>query len=114
VVHFTESLAEELKKYNIQINAISPGAVNTNMLDEVLKAGSLAGEQEVKKAQEQLEKGGTPLAKPVGLALFLASDKSNGLSGKLISAVWDDWRGMPDEIDEIMSSEIYTLRRVVK
>jgi NAD(P)-dependent dehydrogenase (short-subunit alcohol dehydrogenase family) len=114
VVHFTESLAEELKEHNVQVNAIAPGAVNTNMLDEVLKSGSLAGEQEVKKAQEQLEKGGTPLAKPVGLALFLASDDSNGLSGKLISAVWDDWQDMAGKVNEIMSSDIYTLRRVVK
>ena len=114
VVHFTESLAEELKKHNVQVNVVAPGAVNTNMLEEVLRAGSLAGEHEFKKAQEQLEKGGTPLDKPVNLAVFLASDDSNGLSGKLISAVWDDWQYMVGKVDEIMSSDIYTLRRVVK
>jgi NAD(P)-dependent dehydrogenase (short-subunit alcohol dehydrogenase family) len=114
VVHFTESLAEELKKHNVQVNVIAPGAVNTNMLKEVLMAGSLAGEHEFKKAQEQLEKGGTPLEKPAKLAVFLASDDSNGLSGKLISAVWDNWQDMVGKVDEIMSSDIYTLRRVVK
>ena len=114
VVHFTESLAEELKKHNVQVNVVAPGAVNTNMLEEVLRASSLAGEHEFKKAQEQLEKGGTPLDKPVNLAVFLASDDSNGLSGKLISAVWDDWQYMVGKVDEIMSSDIYTLRRVVK
>jgi len=114
VVHFTESLAEELKRYNVQVNVIAPGAVNTNMLNQVLKAGLLAGEHEFRKAQEQLEKGGTPLEKPANLAVFLASDESNGLSGKIISAVWDNWQHMANQINEIMSSEIYTLRRVVK
>jgi len=114
VVHLTESLAEELKRYNIQVNTIAPGAVNTDMLDQVLKAGLLAGEHEFKKAQAQLEKGGTSLEKPANLAVFLASDESNGLSGKLISAVWDDWQNMASQISKIMSSDIYTLRRVIK
>ena len=45
VVRFTESLAEEVKDYNIDINAIAPGAVNTRILDEVLKAGEAAGKE---------------------------------------------------------------------
>jgi len=114
VAHLTESLAGELKGYNIQVNVIAPGAVNTKMLDQVLKAGLLAGEHEFKKAQEQLEKGGAPIEKPAKLAVFLASDESNGLSGKLISAVWDNWQHMASQISKIMSSDIYTLRRVIK
>ncbi len=114
VVHFTESLAEELKAYNVQVNVIAPGAVNTKMLDQVLKAGGLAGAHEFKKAQEQLEKGGAPIEKPARLAVFLASNESNGLSGKLISAVWDNWQNMATQINEIMSSDIYTVRRVIK
>jgi NAD(P)-dependent dehydrogenase (short-subunit alcohol dehydrogenase family) len=114
VVHFTESLAEELKKHNVQVNAIAPGAVNTDMLNHVIKAGLLAGERELTKAHEQLKKGGTPLEKPVGLAIFLGSEDSGSISGKLISAVWDDLQNMAGQISQIMSSEIYTLRRVVK
>lgn len=114
VVHFTESLAEELQAYNVQVNVIAPGAVNTKMLDQVLKAGGLAGAHEFKKAQEQLEKGGAPIEKPARLAVFLASNESNGLSGKLISAVWDNWQNMATQINEIMSSDIYTVRRVIK
>ena len=33
------SLSEEVKNYNIDINAIAPGPLNTGMLNEVLKAG---------------------------------------------------------------------------
>jgi 3-oxoacyl-[acyl-carrier protein] reductase len=46
------------------------------------------------------------------LALFLASEKSNGLSGKLISAVWDEWSGFDQRIQELSNSEAGTLRRV--
>ena len=114
VVHFTESLAEEVKKFNIQVNAIAPGAVNTRMLDQVLSANDLAGEKESAKAKDQLNSGGTPLEKPAKLAVFLASDESDGLTGKIISAVWDNWQDFAGKINEIMASDIYTLRRVVK
>ncbi|MBM4401493.1 MAG: SDR family oxidoreductase, partial [Crenarchaeota archaeon] len=33
IVRLTETLAEELKRFNIQVNAIAPGAINTRMLD---------------------------------------------------------------------------------
>src|SRR6266404_1485446 len=39
VVRFTENLAEENQPYNIKINAVAPGAINTVFLDKVLKAG---------------------------------------------------------------------------
>jgi hypothetical protein len=46
------------------------------------------------------------------LAVFLASEESNGLTGRLISAVWDDWRSLPGRIDQVMASDLYTLRRI--
>lgn len=113
IVRFTETLAEEVKDYNIQINAIAPGAVNTKMLIEVLDAGEAAGQKELEEANIRAEKGGTPPELAAELALFLASDKSNGLTGRLISAVWDDWKNFnKNTIDQIMKSDKYTLRRV--
>ena len=113
VVRFTETLAEEVKEFNIQINAIAPGALNTQMHDQVLAVGEAAGEKELALSRRVKEGRGTPFELPVGLAVFLASDESNGLTGRLISAVWDDWRGMSRErIEEIMSRELYTLRRI--
>lgn len=111
IVRFTETLAEELGEFNIQVNAISPGAVNTKMLTELLEAGELAGKKELEAAHIQAEKGGTPPELAAELALFLASDKSNDLTGRLISAVWDDWDNF-NNIDEIMKSSLYTLRRI--
>lgn len=112
VVRLTETLAEELRDFNIQVNAIAPGPVNTRMLEEVLAAGPAVGEEALRGAGKQLETGGAPLRAPAELAVFLASDESGGLTGRLISAVWDDWRSLPERIDRIMAGELYTLRRV--
>lgn len=112
VVRFTETLAEEVKGFNIQVNAIAPGAVNTRMLQQVLAAGEAAGEKAIAEAKRQLETGGTPPETAAALAVFLASQASDGLTGRLISAVWDDWRGMAEQVPEIMSSDLYTLRRI--
>lgn len=113
VVRFTETLAEEMKAFNIQVNAIAPGAINTGIQEEVLAAGEIAGEKALAEAKKVRETGGTPPKVPAALAVFLASDESNGLTGKLISAVWDDWKEMGKRFPEIMSTNIYTLRRVV-
>jgi NAD(P)-dependent dehydrogenase (short-subunit alcohol dehydrogenase family) len=112
VVRLTETLAEEVKEYNIDINAISPGAVNTRLLDEVLRAGEAAGKVELAKAIKQKQEGGTPPERAAELSLFLASSKSDGLTGRLISAVWDNWREIPQHLNEIMASDIYTSRRI--
>jgi len=114
VVRFTESIAHEVKEFNIQVNAIAPGAVNTRMLIQVLAAGDAAGENELAAAKHQLETGGTPPDRAADLAVFLASDESDGLSGRLISAVWDDWQRIASQIEEVMHTDLYTLRRIVK
>jgi 3-oxoacyl-[acyl-carrier protein] reductase len=114
VVRFTETISEEIKDCNIQANAIAPGGIATRLQDEVIAAGELAGKEALANAKEIKATGGTPIATPAALAVFLASDESKGLTGKLISAVWDDWQNMKQMIPEIASSDIYTLRRVVR
>ena len=73
--------------------AIAPGALNTRMLDEVLAAGPDAVGAGVLRALAEAERdeGGTPLDKGAALAVFLASAASDGITGKLLSAVWDPW-----------------------
>lgn len=113
ILRLTETLAQELKQDKIDINAISPGAVNSGLNQEMLKAGkNKAGEEMYQKALEQIEQGGVSPDKAAELAVWLASDASNGLSGRNISALWDNWRDIPKHLDEIMQSDIYTSRRI--
>lgn len=113
VVRLTETLAQEYKEFNIDINAIAPGAVDTKMLDEILHAGETAGKEYYQKTLEQKKKGGTPLDVPAQLAVYLASSASDGLTGKLISAPWDKWKEFkPEQNKSTSASPLYTLRRV--
>jgi len=111
VVRLTESLAQELKEHNIQVNAMAPCPAYTHLTEQVLAAGEAAGAKDLAEAQRLKETGGC-LEKATALAVFLASGESDGLSGRLISATWDDWQAMPVRIPEIMASELYTLRRL--
>jgi NAD(P)-dependent dehydrogenase (short-subunit alcohol dehydrogenase family) len=114
VVRFAETLALEVQEFNIDVNSIAPGALNTRLLDEVLDAGpERVGADFFARAERQLAQGGTPLEVPAGLAVFLGSGKSDGITGKLISAVWDDWQAFPQHLEELKKSDVYTLRRIV-
>ena len=113
IVRFAETLAEEVRGYGIDVNCIAPGALNTNMLQEVLDSGpEKVGKDFYEKALKQKSKGGIPLSKGADLAVFLASSRSDGITGKLISAVWDNWEDWPENLDILKNSDVYTLRRI--
>ena len=113
VVRLTETLAEEVKDYNIQVNAIAPGMVKTRMVEQIVESGDKAGEKALTDARRVLEDGGAGVEPVTSLAVFLASDESDGLTGRLISAVWDDWRSLDkDRIMLVMERGYYTLRRI--
>jgi 3-oxoacyl-[acyl-carrier protein] reductase len=42
----------------------------------------------------------------------LCSPESGGITGRLISAVWDPWQDLAAHTEEIARSDIYTLRRI--
>jgi len=114
LVRFSETLAREVEPFGIRVNCIAPGAMNTEMRDALVRAGpQQAGEDEYRKALEQGVKGGTPPENAAELAVFLASERCSKLTGKLISAVWDTWKDLPEHIDELDRSDVYTLRRIV-
>lgn len=113
IVRFAETIAEECKDYGIDVNAIAPGALNTRLLDDVLAAGAeKVGADFFARAMRQKQEGGVSLERGAEVSVFLASDASNGITGKLISAVWDDWRAWPDHLADLRASDAYTLRRI--
>jgi NAD(P)-dependent dehydrogenase (short-subunit alcohol dehydrogenase family) len=114
IVRFAETLAEEVQKDHIDVNIIAPGALNTRLLDEVLAAGpDKVGKDFYDRSLKQKAEGGTPLEYGANLAVFLGAAASDGITGKLISAVWDPWQTLPDHLEDLQKTDIYTLRRIV-
>jgi len=114
VVRFTETVAEETKDAAIDVNAMAPGALNTRMLDEVVAAGpTVVGAAFHARALKQKEEGGVPLERGAALSAYLLSSESDGITGRLISAVWDPWESLHQRRSELSPTDIYTLRRIV-
>jgi NAD(P)-dependent dehydrogenase (short-subunit alcohol dehydrogenase family) len=114
VVRFGETLAEELRGVGIDVNSIAPGALNTRLLEEVLSAGpEKVGQSFYEASLRQKQSGGTPLEKAAELCVYLASSESDGITGKLISAVWDTWKNFAAHHEDLQRTDVYTLRRIV-
>jgi NAD(P)-dependent dehydrogenase (short-subunit alcohol dehydrogenase family) len=114
VVRFCETLAHEVAADKIDVNCIAPGALNTRMLDEVIEAGpDKVGPEFYNRALAQKQSGGAGLEKGAALAVFLAAKDSDGITGRLISAVWDPWQDLPAYMNDLAKSDIYTLRRII-
>ena len=113
LVRFSETIAQELRCNGIRVNCIAPGAMKTEMLNEVLEKSVAAGSLEASLAKKVYLKGGASMELVADLALFLAGDASKGISGKLISAVWDRWEHWPQHLEELQRSDAFTLRRIV-
>ena len=112
-VRLMETLAEELRAFHVDVNAIAPGALATRLVDEVLAAGpEKVGAAFYEKNKQWKEKGATPLELGARLAVYLASRDSDGITGKLISAQWDPWEKL-HEFKGDLNGDIYTLRRIV-
>jgi NAD(P)-dependent dehydrogenase (short-subunit alcohol dehydrogenase family) len=114
VVRLMETLAEELRSFQIDVNAIAPGALATRLVDEILAAGpEKVGHAFFDKNKQWKEKGAAPLSLGAELAVHLASAQTDGITGKLISAQWDPWAKLHEHRDELAKSDIYCLRRIV-
>ncbi len=73
VVALTKTLAQELKKFNIYVNAIAPGLIRTKSNIEMMKP-----------SPEDLDKKWVSLDAVANVALFLASEASDGITGQVI------------------------------
>jgi 3-oxoacyl-[acyl-carrier protein] reductase len=114
VVRLAESVALDVRAFGIDVNSISPGALNTRMMDQLLAAGADAvGEAFYARMKKMAEGGTTPLEVGASLAVYLGSAESDGITGRLISAPWDPWDRLHEHRFELAESDIYTLRRVV-
>tara|TARA_A100001015_G_scaffold320489_1_gene447043 strand:+ start:1162 stop:1938 length:777 start_codon:yes stop_codon:yes gene_type:complete len=115
IVRMIENLSIEWQSLNIDINAVAPGAIYTNMTKEILKLGlKKVGKKEYDSALEAKLLSNKRLDKLNRLILFLLSEKSNGLTGRLLSAQWDDFEKSNFVNKTIKNKDLYTLRRITK
>jgi len=113
VVRLAETLALEWRAHKIDVNAVAPGALNTRLLDEVIEAGpDRVGAAFHERALRQQAEGGASMVDAAACVVWLASSQSDGITGKLLSAVWDPWRELPSHVADL-ESDVYTLRRIV-
>lgn len=102
VIRLTESISQEIKNINIDINIIAPGPTKTKMAEAIIKKGI-----------EPESHFNSSLRKIGDMAVFLASRKSNGLSGKMFSAQHDSIEMILAHKKEVMSSDLLTTRRIL-
>jgi len=113
LVRFSETLAAEVNNFGIRVNCIAPGPMKTDLLSQIVEQGkNSSGQKEFDLAEEVLKKGGTDMNLVADLVFFLISKHGSKVTGKLISAVWDDWKMWPKYSDELNFSDVYTLRRI--
>jgi NAD(P)-dependent dehydrogenase (short-subunit alcohol dehydrogenase family) len=111
VAMLTETVARELSAYNVRVNAISPGAVATKFIDEVIEAGpEIIGsdlyEQVVMQRSRPID-----LDSFGRLLRFLLDDGAPFVTGRVLSARWDSPDDLSQRPPDARSSR-YRLRRI--
>ena len=99
IAAFTIIAARELRRYGVTVNAISPTAL-TRMTEGL----------------RQLTPEEAAIRDPKWVSptvVYLASEESDGITGKLISAVWDPWPAFAEHRQDLATTDVYTLRRIV-
>lgn len=113
VAALTEALAGELLDDRITVNAIAPGAVPTRFMEPVLEAGpERAGALYAITVEQQQGPAPTSLDSFVDLIAYLAGARGRWLTGRLLSARWDDIAELEARRHDIERGSLYRLRRI--
>jgi NAD(P)-dependent dehydrogenase (short-subunit alcohol dehydrogenase family) len=101
-------LAAEVADHNIHVNSLDPGPTYTSVTDEIIRAEDRLEPKVVAAAKETRRTGGVSPQLQLEHAMFLASERSNHITGKLID-VADDWKKLKNLK---LREDAFTLRRV--
>lgn len=113
VVRLTETIAQEMASYNIEVNCVGPGFVVTRLHQKTLQAHERAGSEFLERTKAEILRGGVPAEIGASAAAFLVSDEAKGINGKFIAAPYDNWKDFPQRLKALKESDIFTLRRIV-
>ena len=113
VVRLAETLAQEMAPHGVRVNCVAPGFVATRMHAATLEAGAAAGSEYLHRTERELRAGGVPPEVAARAVAFLLSDAAEGITGRLLAAVHDDWARWPEHRSELEGSDLFTLRRIV-
>jgi NAD(P)-dependent dehydrogenase (short-subunit alcohol dehydrogenase family) len=112
-VRFIETLSLEYQDSGVTFNSVAPGMLKTQLLDQMLDAGpERIGANLFTKSLAKAESSMDSRAQVIELIDFLVSEASGEITGKLISAEWDNWGEWQRHLLEIKNSDLYTLRRI--
>jgi NAD(P)-dependent dehydrogenase (short-subunit alcohol dehydrogenase family) len=113
VVRLAETLAHELGPHGIRVNCVAPGFVATRIHQATLQAGTTAGPAYLERTRHELREGGVSPDLAARAVVFLLSERSAVVTGRLLAAVHDHWEDWPDHHAELDGSDLFTLRRIV-
>ena len=93
VVGIVKTMAAELGKYNINVNAVCPGRFNTNFRDDYIVSQAQSTGMSIQETAEKdqecpfpiwLGRSGTP-QDVAGLVAFLVSDRASYITGETVA-----------------------------
>jgi 3-oxoacyl-[acyl-carrier protein] reductase len=114
LVRFSETMAVEVCDARIDVNCVAPGIMRSRLTQAVLDAGiEVAGSREYEDAAKVMASDSDSRQRAAQLTAFLGSSESDGITGRLFSAVWDEWENLRADSTELSSPETFTLRRTV-
>lgn len=73
-----------------RVNAVAPGFIASKIHESTIEAGVERSGEDPSELRDKLSKADSP-DRAARLIAFLVSDSAIGISGRLISAVWDPW-----------------------
>lgn len=112
VVALTEALARELEPHGVRANAVAPGAAPTSFMDPVLGAGPERGGEHLYETTRRQREEPDLLERFGELVLYLASDESAWLTGRLLSARWETVEYLRSRRERISGTSLFTMRRI--
>jgi short-subunit dehydrogenase len=109
LVKLTENISIEYPY--LDINIVAPGFIKTRLSSQTLEAGKKAGSF-YEKTKEMIKEGGVDVVYAIDLVSFLLSSDSDGISGKIISAPWDNWKSKLFQNKLRTDNDFCSLRRI--